>query len=102
MARMKIPPDLGRAGGDGTHGCRFFLVGGAAEELRHRLRSLVVLVLSPGESLDSELDRRDSGVLGVVPLLGVSHLETRLEVLGCAPPVLAAGQGYSSGALWTP
>jgi hypothetical protein len=37
----------------------------------------MVLVLSPGESLDSELDRRDGGVLDVVTLLRASRLETR-------------------------
>jgi hypothetical protein len=58
----------------------FFLVGGVAEGYRHLRRSLVVLVLSPAEILDSKLDRRDGGVLGVVSLLGVSRLETWL---GC-------------------
>jgi hypothetical protein len=36
-----------------------------------------VLVLSPGESLESEFDRRDGSVLDLVPLLGVSRLQTR-------------------------
>jgi hypothetical protein len=36
--------------------------------------------MSPGERLDPELDRRDCGIFDVVPLLGVSRLETRLEV----------------------
>jgi hypothetical protein len=58
-----------------------FLVGGVVEGHRHLRRSLVVLVLSPAESLDSKLDRRDGGVLDVIPLLRVSRLETRL---GCS------------------
>jgi hypothetical protein len=62
---------------------------------RHLPRSRLVLVVSPGESLDSEWDRRDSGVFVVASLLGVSRLETRLG----GPPVLAAVQGCFRGAM---
>ena len=46
--------------------------------------------MSPGESLGLELDRRDSGVLDVVPLLRVSCLETRLG----GPKLLSSDARY--------
>jgi hypothetical protein len=49
--------------------------------------------LSPGESLDPELDRHDCGVLDVVSLVGASCLETRLGGLCGTPPVFAAVHG---------
>lgn len=53
-----------------------FLLGGATEVCRHLPRAW--LVVSPGESLGPELDRRDGGVSDVVPLLGASRFETLL------------------------
>ena len=68
------------------------LLGGVAEVCRHLPRPLSVELRSPGESLDS-VNQRDGDILGVVPSLEASRLETRHEVLCCFPPVLAAVQG---------
>jgi hypothetical protein len=51
------------------------LSGGVAEACRCLSCSRLVWLMSLGESLDP-LDRRDGGVLDVVPLLGASRLET--------------------------
>ena len=50
-------------------------------------------LMSPVENLDSELDRRDGGVLNVIPPLVASRLEIRLGVPRCFPSVLAFVQG---------
>lgn len=54
------------------------LLGGTAEVVTTSLAIISVWLMSPGERLGPELDRRNSGVLNVVPLLGASRLETRL------------------------
>ena len=53
------------------------LLGGIVDVSRHFPRSRPGR-MSVGESLASELDRHDDGVLDVVPLFGASRLETRL------------------------
>lgn len=78
--RMKILLGFCRAGGDGTCGCH-------PPHWRRRRGVFVMslahyeLWLSPGESLDSVLDRHNGGVRGVVPLLGALCGDKFLDVL---------------------
>jgi hypothetical protein len=93
--RMKVLS--GWTGGDGARGCR-------SPPWRRRRGVLVSpslarsWLLSSGESLDSELDQHDGGVLDVVTLLGASCVKawlggSRLLFSGarCCPRLICRG-----------
>ena len=75
-----LAPSSDGAGDDGPRGCRFPRCRGASA---FPLALTSVWLMSPGESLGPKLDRRDRGVLDVVPQLGASRLETQLGVPCC-------------------
>jgi hypothetical protein len=86
--RMKVLPGSDRCRRRRRPWVSFYLLGGVAEVCWHFSRS--VWKLSPGRKPRSGLDRRDGGVLDVVPLLGASRSGTwwrsYVALLRCLSP----------------